>query len=51
MKCEIAGCGREIEDFHPSNPRTDGSALIQVLKTGRLFWVCENCLKKLGLIK
>jgi hypothetical protein len=48
-KCEISQCGREIEDFDPSTSRVDGSTLVQVLKTGRVYWVCANCLNKLGL--
>lgn len=51
IKCEISQCGREIENFNPSKPRSDGSSLIQILNTGRLFWICNNCIQKLGLVK
>ncbi len=50
INCEIIGCGKEMEDFHPSKSRTDG-ILVQVLSTGKLYWMCNNCGKGLGLIK
>ena len=49
-KCEISMCGREMDSFHPTKERTDG-ILVQVLSTGRAYLVCDNCAKKLGLVK
>jgi len=50
INCEITGCEREMDDTQLGKPRTDG-ILVQVLNTGRLYWICDNCGKKLGLIK
>jgi len=50
MKCEITGCEKKMEPFHPSKPRTDG-VIIEVLNTHRAYMVCTECAKKLGLIK
>ncbi len=49
-KCEISQCGREMTPFHPTKKRTDGIT-IQVLNTGRIYLVCDNCAKKLGIIQ
>ncbi len=48
--CEITGCNREMLPFHPKNERIDGIT-VQVLNTGRAYTICNNCAKKLGLIR
>lgn len=49
-KCDIAGCGCEMVQFDPIQARVDGT-VITVLSTSRSYLVCNNCLKKLGLVK
>lgn len=50
MKCEITGCGKEMLPFNPLKPRIDG-VLVEVLSTKRAYLVCDNCAKKLGLVR
>lgn len=50
MKCEITGCGREMENFNPLKDRKDG-IVVQVLNTGRAYMMCNDCAKKLGMVR
>jgi len=47
-KCEITGCGKEMAEMHATAARKDG-ALFQNLDSGRSYFICNECIEKLGL--
>ena len=49
-KCDIKGCGKSMNDMHPTEERKDGS-LYENLTTKRAFFICTECEVKLGLKK
>ena len=50
MKCDIPGCGKEMDRFDPVKSRADGIA-VQILSTSRVHIICNECAKKLGFTR
>jgi hypothetical protein len=47
-KCDISGCEKEMAVMHAISSRSDG-ALFLNLVSGRSYFVCNECIEKLGL--